>query len=383
MLLVHTITLLALLAPQEQESPPTQEVVPPAPIEEVQETPDQEKAEVAIPRIIPVRPKRLPGMGLIRIHPKPADAGPPEPEPTAKQDGPRSPFGAKKIAPFADLVRGTLPENTSPSAQALWSSLVAASKDQATADATALEPISSFDLKFQIEIRDVEGRNNEAESRVRYLAPNYIRFQLEQGIELGCGPVDGDDFGYWSLNNGKDFQDISLRQYALSKQRVQDVLNTSINFLALVEPANLRILALSSISEAPQNHPPRFGHLNTLDWITLDSPDFDLGAGSSLAQDPSGRVYRAYLGLGRTTHRVTEALVVELADGAPLVETAIWITLGDHRGLGGVMFPGSILIRRPDFAPSPWAFTKRPTDEFYLIGGTLRAKLDPEDFRGR
>ena len=412
MLLASTLSIVLLLVAQDPVTPVEQSDEKAGATPPIIELPADKPTPA---RTLPTRPKRLPGMGLIRIKPKTPANGPvataPKtrpgekaleamPQPSAhetpkasdeKQDVPKSPFsggkspfGTKKEDPFAKLVRGVLPQGTSPGAIALWQSLLKASIDQPTLDATKTGPIESADLNFQVVIRDGQGSNNEADSRIRFLAPNYVRFQLEEGVELGCGPVDKNDHGFWSLSNGKEFQDISLRQYAQSKQRVLDVLNKMKNFLALAEPGNLRILSLSTIASAPINQPPGAAkHLKGLNWLTLDSPDFDLRASISVTADLKPRVYRAYLGLAKTDHRVKEAMVVEVIDGAPIVETSVWLTLGDHIGLDGVTFPGSILIRRPDFRPSPWSFTKRPTEELYLMGGSLRANLTPEDFRGR
>jgi hypothetical protein len=263
--------------------------------------------------------------------------------------------------------------------------LVLASKDPKTSSAEHSGPTNSFDLSFEITIRDGEGNRNDSVSRVRYLGPKFVRFQLEERTELGVGPE-----GYWSQNAGEKTVDIDRREYKQSKQRVLDVLRTAKNFLALAEPDYLRIFALSAVATPPVNQPPGAAkRLLDLDWVTLDSPDFDLGAdtftptagnGSPTKGVSKARVYRAYLGMDKASHRVVEAMVVEVRDGSPLVASAIWISLESHIGKDGIAFPQVILIRRPDFRTTPWSFKKRPAEEFYLIEGTLRAALKPEDF---
>ncbi|MFT6040878.1 MAG: hypothetical protein ACI9C2_001044, partial [Gammaproteobacteria bacterium] len=213
-------------------------------------------------------------------------------------------------------------------------------------------------------------------TKVRYLAPSFVRFQLEEITELGFGPD-----GYWSKDKDQPPVDISRREYAESKRRVQDVRTTAKNFLALAEPGNLRIVNLAKVQAPPTNQPPGAAkRLANLDWLVLESPDFDLSAGTAIAADAGSRLYRAYIGVGKTSHHVEEAMVIEVKDGEVRPATATWLTMGHRTMLDGISFPGSILIRRAVLAESPWTFTKRPTDELYLIEGKLVTDLVPADF---
>ena len=257
--------------------------------------------------------------------------------------------------------------------------MVRAAKAETPPGEVVRPPITSFELQFEITVRDPAGGHNEATTKVRYLAPSFVRFQLEESTELGFGPD-----GYWSKDAGQAPVDISRREYAESKRRVQDVRTTAKNFLALAEPDNLRILNLAKAQAPPTNQPPDAAkRMATLDWLVLESPDFDLTAGTAVAADAGPRLYRAYIGVGRTSHHVEEAMVIEVRDGEVLPVTATWLTMGHRMMLDGISFPGSILIRRAVLDQSPWTFTKRPSDELYLIAGRLVTNLTPDDFRAK
>ncbi|MFT5081171.1 MAG: hypothetical protein ACI84E_001829 [Planctomycetota bacterium] len=295
-----------------------------------------------------------------------------------KPDSPfdRNPFLTGPLDPFATLVAGALPPRTTPAAAKLWSDVVKAAKADTDAGTAPRAPITSFELQFEITVRDTGGGHNEATTKVRYLAPSFVRFQLEEITELGFGPD-----GYWSKDKDQPPVDISRREYAESKRRVQDVRTTAKNFLALAEPGNLRIVNLAKVQAPPTNQPPGAAkRLANLDWLVLESPDFDLSAGTAIAADAGSRLYRAYIGVGKTSHHVEEAMVIEVKDGEVRPATATWLTMGHRTMLDGISFPGSILIRRAVLAESPWTFTKRPTDELYLIEGKLVTDLVPADF---
>lgn len=400
--------------PVQGAKPPSQEGVKPATAQD--ESTITEDAQ-PLPKTRP-GPRRLSGGRTIRVKPKatvePAPSLPilgtptrvtpskPDQVPAPKTDDPKleetpgagpsdekgSPFDRnpflkgpsnppKPIDPFATLVPGVLPPRTAPAAARLWNEVVKAAKAATPAGEVRRPPISSFELKFEITVRDPAGGHNEATTRVRYLAPHFVRFQLEESTELGFGPD-----GYWSKDQGQAPVDISRREYAESKRRVQDVRTTAKNFLALAEPGNLRILNLTKSQTPPTNQPPGAAkRLAAMDWLVLESPDFDLSAGTAIGADAGPRLYRAYIGVGRESHNVEEAMVIEVRDGEVRPATATWLTMGDRLILDGISFPGSILIHRAVLDLSPWTFTKRPSDELYLIEGKLVTGMTPADFR--
>ena len=408
--------------PVQGSEPPAKGEAKPAVVQEVPEVAEekQPKAEADVQPLPKARlgPKRLSGGRTIRVKPKatveptlpvvdltpPHDAtsGNPDPTPTTnadevkptdspaavppgKQGSPfdRNPFLTGPVDPFATLVAGVLPPRTAPGAAKLWNEVVNAAKAETPAGEVRRPPITSFELKFEITVRDPAGGHNEATTRVRYLAPHFVRFQLAESTELGFGPD-----GYWSKDIDQTPVDISRREYAESKRRVQDVRTTAKNFLALAEPGNLRILNLAKDQGPPANQPPGAAkRLDAMDWLVLESPDFDLSAGTAIAADAGPRLYRAYIGVDRQTHHVLEAMVLEVKDGEVRPATATWLTMGDRLMLDGISFPGSILIHRSIPADTTvlgslaFTFPKRPSEELYLIEGKLLTDFGPDDFR--
>jgi len=279
--------------------------------------------------------------------------------------------------PYAKLIPGSLPLGTSPEAAALFEALSRSTVKPGAKRA----PLTAFDIAFEIKTRGPGVQRNQANVRVRFQAPGFVRFALEAQKEMGFGPR-----GYWQrFEDGAKY--LNGREYAPDRKRITQVRSTAKNFLALADPNRLRIQSLRALAGAPGHVPPGLEkQAAKLTWLAIESPDFDLAVGAPGTDGDSAmpaarpRLFRATLGLNPTTGRVHEALVQELDKGAPLVSTSTWVSLSEPMDLGDSLLPGTVEVRYADMQAEPWSFDVKPSEQLYILDGKLNPKFGPDAF---
>ena len=332
------------------------------------------------------------GAGRTPVEVEQDEAQPDRPDQPSR---PKLPSGLRdKLAkPFADLRPGVLPEGTDPAAAELFGGLVAGSRiDEPGAVQGA---VTAFDLAFELIVRGEGVERNQFETRVRYSEPGHVRFAVKDRYEMGLGPK-----GYWQIMED-GYRSLTGRDYASDRKRIVEVRAVCKNFLALAEPKRLRVSALRPVAgleprtaaevllgaavERPL--PPTRGArggARLLRWLEVESPDFDLALGATAGEEDPGRLFRATIGIDTATGRVAEAVVVELRQGAPLLGTSTWVTLGQHLSIDGVLLPEAISVRYPDLTdparPGRVAFEEKPREEMYLLEGHLNPELGAKAF---
>jgi len=304
---------------------------------------------------------------------------PPETPAVVEQDGPKRPKLPAGLAkrmddPYAELVPGALPKDTTPEAKALFQRLV----DSAGSPGVEREALRSFDLAFEIITRGEGAQHNQTKLRVRYSEPGYVRFSVGKDKEMGFGAS-----GCWQrFEDGAKW--LNGRDYVSDRKRITEVRAVAKNFLALADPRRLRLTSLQALLGPPGHVPPGTQKkLAELAWLQLQSPDFDLALGAPEGeglQPLVPRLFRATLGLDASTGRVVEALVQELDKGAPLVATSTWVSLSAPNEATGTNLPASVFVRYPDIQSKPWAFEAKIREQLYLLEGRLNPTLGPKDF---
>jgi hypothetical protein len=299
-----------------------------------------------------------------------------EPAPTNPPQKPKLPgkFKQRVEDPFAKLVPGQLPEGTSAEAGALFAAL----SHSTLAPGTERMPLQAFDLAFEIITRGPGTERNQAEVRVRFQEPRFVRFAIGKDKEMGFGP-----HGFWQrFEDGAKF--LNSRDYVSDRKRITEVRSVAKNFLVLADPSRLRLVSLKLRAAVPAHVPPGLEkRVHELSWLELESPDFDLALGATdgdALAPRAPRLFRATLGLDATTGRVLEALVQELDKECPLENTSTWVSLSEPFDIDTRVLPGKVEVRYPDFDVAPWSFDKKPREVLYLIEGTLNPKLPENAF---
>lgn len=268
------------------------------------------------------------------------------------------------------LVPGELPAGTSESARSLWRSVVAT--------ALAPEPVRAFDLSFFLLQRSEGPQTNNVKARIQFLAPGFVRAMLQKsGREHLRGP-EGD----W-LIDGEERVRLVGREGAEDVRQIDDVVGIARNFVALTNPAALRIARLEIVSAPPAELPARFGELAPrLSWIAVQSPDFRLPGSSAAGAPVSSASLEALLGVDPASHRIQLALIRELGAQRPGEEERILLQLLDPQLHGGFLVPRRILLFQLAREARPPRLREEPSSELTLMrnGIDLRADLVPEDF---
>jgi hypothetical protein len=209
----------------------------------------------------------------------PAPKPPPLPVP---KEAP-APAAGPELKP---LVPGALPESAGAEERAHWQALCRA----ALAPNATRVPLVAFDLVLDAQIRSAANQSNEATTlRYRYQAPGFVRAMTEHGYELLRGPKG--DFLIDPKRNEKGALPVG-REGEEDRKQLSEILDLARNFVALSDPAALRIAELKLGSVDPALLPESLrASAQGLAWLEILSPDFRL-------QNSAGMV-RVKLGLRR------------------------------------------------------------------------------------
>lgn len=223
-------------------------------------------------------------------------------------------------ATAADLVvqePGVLPPAASEKARATWTAMLAAigalpaavdNPDGTPAASTRLT--NRFDMRLGLLTRsgrrgdEPRPESHEFDTRIIYMAPFFVRYQLPQGVETGFGPD-----GFW-LRDGDEVVLLRGRDYKTDQEQVQQVLSLCQNFLSIATPGRLRLAALEQLDRMPfarEELPPRpgFDYARLL-WLRTVTPDFLLVEAiqpkvEGQEDERPQALYQVYFGLDRKT----------------------------------------------------------------------------------
>jgi len=266
------------------------------------------------------------------------------------------------------LVPGAIPEGTSPEARDLFGKLCAST----LAPNAVRVPIKGFDLSVDAQIRSSANQSNEATTlRYRYQAPGFMRATTERQRELLRGPK-GD---FLIDPAGKYQQPLAVgREGEEDRKQLAEALDLARNFVALSDPAALRIAELKLVSVEGTLLPESLrAGAQGLVWIELLSPDFRL-------PNSSGNV-RVKLGLRRDKTLPELCLVGPERPGPGAPPTSLIRAL-DYREKQGLIVPWKLELygrdetgRALQALPGLTIWLKRDSD--------LRPQFPPETFEPR
>lgn len=302
--------------------------------------------------------------------PKPT---PPKPPPVGGETQPKEPSGADGKA----LVPGALPADATKEAREAWQKTLAASV-QAGAERP---PIQAFSLEVDAEFKLNPERVNQADADFDFLASKgWLNMRFKSGIGHIRGP-DGD----WMIDPGREGA-VKLTRSLEDRddvRQIDDAVVVARNFLALTNPATLRIARLALLPAPPAGIPQRFAErAKALSWLEVRSPDFRLSR-SMGAGDASG-LHRVQLGIDAQTSLPMLALILDPATPPQggVGPATLFLELRDWFVESGYKLPKQIdtfeIESAPGAAPS---FRREPTTSVVLKKARINPELGVETFR--
>lgn len=253
-----------------------------------------------------------------------------------------------------------------PTAEELWAALCAASGPATRA------PLQAFELRAEVRTRSGV-QVNDLQVDYRYLAPDCIRFMLPSKNETGrFGPAQEQ---YW-VRTGDQVVILAGREYKEDRAKVDDMLALARNYVALSNPARIRLTSLERPAAPPSDLGPELvKDTRKLRWLVLESPDFALVRGEAARADKP--LYRVELGL-REDALPGVAIVREVGKtGAdPLL-----VKFAQYRAIDDFMLPYALQVHVLDRELTPATFAPKASQEIYVTEAALRPKLDVADFR--
>jgi hypothetical protein len=253
-------------------------------------------------------------------------------------------------------------------ARALWERVCAASGD------ARREAITAFHLKADVLTRSGV-QTNEAHIDYRYLAPDCIRFALPSRNETGrFGPAPEQ---YWT-QTGDGIVVLAGRDYVQDRKSVDDALTLARNYVALSNPARLRLLALELLPSAPADLGQELAkRARKLRWLALESPDFALIRGELARETPA--VYRVELGLRED---LLPAIAIVRERGKPAAEPTL-VEFSQVQEQDGFKLPFQLRVHALDRAQRPPVFAEAASQEVYVTSAALRPTFTVADFQPR
>jgi len=248
-----------------------------------------------------------------------------------------------------------------PDARALFTRVCAASGPAERA------PLSAFRLVAEARTRNGV-QTNDLEIDYRYLAPDCIRFRLPSKNETGrFGP---DEKQYW-LKSADETVVLSGREYKEDRRQVDDMLALAKNYVALSNPAALKLEALELLGAAPSDLGEALAKkTKKLTWLALESPDFALVRREGAL--PKG-TYRVELGID--SKDLPAAVVIRAK--ADATTAPLFVFLSDYRETSGFKLPMQLHVHVKDGA----TFAEFASQEVYVKTAELRPSFKVGDFQ--
>lgn len=294
---------------------------------------------------------------------------------SAAQETPGAPdaAGTPGASALPEVTRATL-AGAAAEAREAWEALCRASLGEAPA------PITAFHLEAETRVRDGAQRNDSRIS-YRYLAPDCLRFRISDDKETGRFGRKRSE--YW-MKDGDEVLVLDSRDYAADRQSIEEMAALARNYIALSDPARLRIEGLHLLAGPPAElFPALRRRARKLVWLSVSSPDFAL-LGSQDAARPQER-YRVDMGL-RTEAGPgawTPELVIVRAVAPPGMPTrdAVLLRLDDYRPTDGFRIPFRIAVHHLAAERLPPVFAEEASQEAAVLRANLRPELGVADFR--
>jgi hypothetical protein len=264
------------------------------------------------------------------------------------------------------------PDRTDGRARELWDAACRATLLRPSRQAS---PVTAFDLNLEVLTRGNTG-SQEFRPRLRWLAPGYLRFEISKNLEQGLGPE-----GYWLREDDEAPISLDERAYEEDRAQINQLLVVVRNFVALTNPGELDVRRLELLDDPPAEL--RRGHLlargrmrRRLDWIELESPDFQLP--TETAADPWSVAPTAEVALGIDRETSLPIVAVVREKGSPTLPIVLY--LEDHRALDDLRVPHQVWVYGFEPGESGPELAEKPGQQMHVIGGTVRAKLTPTSF---
>ena len=298
---------------------------------------------------------------------------------------------------------GRIPEGTSQAALKLWNSMLSASHMQKALGPTA--PVTSFDLTFGAELRSKPGTPSKDETvNFRFLDQDR-GFLSAEFLRSRRKTVRGPKGDY--LLDGKEWVSMQGREDIESRRELDRWVAIARNFVALTQPAGVRLIELRELSPVavdlgPQveqkldkqgiplpvkaMHRIEFGAgrflslptektlaaANGLHWLEVTSPDFRLFDSGARGTTGAASAYRAILGLEKNG-RVRIAQFHDDNGGAVNLQGALFVEILRWQELdSGYVLPKELNTFRSDPTRAHQTFEVQPTLSLTLHRRTAR-----------
>ncbi len=282
-------------------------------------------------------------------------------------------------APQDDAQPATL-GRVNPEAQARWERMIAASRPLTENRA----PITAFILRADVRFRGEGTERNDLKVDYRYLAPHFLRTLLETDRETGRGPGQGQR-AYW-VREGDKVEPLVGRDHREGRRQVDEMLAVAKNFIALTDPARLKLTKLELLPAPPTGLPRPLERkvLKKLDWIRVASKDFALVLEQIGKDEKTPRVFEVDLGISRENDLPVLAIIREanprIIDGVARPSNPLLFHLEDWRPQDGFRVPWMIKVHRLEATPLRVGFSEFAAQDIVLLEAQLRPQLKEADF---
>ncbi len=279
------------------------------------------------------------------------------------------------LGPDGDpVLPGQLPKGATQAARDRWQTLLDG--------VLAKKPIESFELEFYLRKRSLERPQvNDAKLAFSFLAPGYLRAELESGLTHLRGP-DGD-----FLIDKEEVIKIAVgREGDQDRKQLDEMAAIARNFIGLTDPRTLRLVSLELLERPPRELPVRFvAEGRNLDWIAVESPDFYLYRDARADSSSGPPIYLARLGIDAKSGEVRLAIIHLVRRDGKKIDTVRLVHLNRYTRRDGFLVPHLIHVHDVDTSVVPWYSGREPTSELTMRSrpGRLGARLKPEDFKPR
>ena len=330
---------------------------------------------------LPPRSGAMPPSQTPREEPAPRTGEPQGEDGPAPTRPTRAIPAADEVDPYAHLVPGELPADTSAELREQWRRVVTSMRTE------GVPPVSAFKLVFDLRWKPSEQQSNDlTEAAFTYLVPGFVRATLQSSRSLVRGP-EGD-----FLIDGDEVVRLEGRELAEDKRQLDDIVNIARNFLSITDPSALRIARLEACG-APTSLPPKWRKDGEgLGWLRLESPDFhtqtraadlDPRRGAGAAQTPS--MYRVRAGYAPDTGRLALVEISRLHRFGEGSDPPVLFKIEEYFERDGFHLPRHVALYELDEAaqePDGFVFRSEPTSDLWLYADQvkLRAELTPADF---
>ncbi len=295
---------------------------------------------------------------------------------------------------------GRIPEGTSKGALQLWQEVLAASRIKKKEGPTP--PVKSFDLTFEVRLRSKPGvPSNDESVNFRFMdrGKGFLSAEFLSSHRRTLRGPKGDH-----LFDGKDWVSLAGREDQESRRELNRWVAIARNFVALTQPAAVRIIELRELK--PMAQPTAEDKLQELPsarqriefgggrylslpntklqkasqglrWLEVTSPDFRLFDSGNRTPGSPKVAYRSILGLD-ADGRVRMAQFHGDHGGAVHLQGALFVEIQSWKELSnGYLLPREINTFRSDAITQHATFEVQPSLALWLL--TRTARINPSN----